>query len=106
MRRRLGIWGYAATQHACRDWLAQYRLGDGAVDGTAALFALSRHDLQRWYHIEGLTPQQLQDRYRKETGVFAHVGNLMRWLKAPAQALTVLDENVDMHSHACGEYVL
>ena len=106
MHKRLSVWGYVASQQACRDWLSRYRLGDGAVDGTDSLYALSRQDLQRWFHIDGLTPQQLQERYRKETGVYADPRNLVRWLKAPAQALTVLDENVDMHSHACGEYVL
>jgi hypothetical protein len=31
----------------------------------------------------------------------------MRWIKAPPQALAVLENsNVDIHSHPCGEYVL
>ena len=53
--------------------------------------------------MERLTPQQLQERYRMEAGVYAHSGNLVRWLKAPEQALTILDDNTDIHSHACGE---
>ena len=76
------------------------------MDGTASLYALSRQDLQRWYHVEGLSPQLLQQRYRKETGVYADRDNLVRWLKAPEQAVSILDENTDIHSHACGEYVL
>ena len=50
--------------------------------------------------------QQLQERCRRETDVYAHRANLERWLKAPAQALQRLDDNTDIHSHACGEYVL
>ena len=65
MVKRLLVWGYAASQRSCRDWLHRYRLDDGAVDGTASLYALSRQDLQRWYLLEGLTPQGLQERYRK-----------------------------------------
>ena len=38
--------------------------------------------------------------------MFTHSGNLVRWLKAPEQALSILDDNTDIHSHACGEYVL
>ena len=30
----------------------------------------------------------------------------MRWLEAPEQALSILENNEDIHSHACGEYVL
>ena len=89
-----------------RDWLHRYRLGDGAKDGTASLHALSRQDLHRWYHVEGLSKTQLQERCRKEAGVFVDAAHWVRWLKAPAQALITLDVNIDMHSHACGEYVL
>ena len=70
------------------------------------MYELSRQELQRWYHVERLTPQQLQERFRKEAGVYADSSNLGCWLKAPEQALTILDDNTDMHSHACGEYVL
>ena len=66
MLQRLRLWGYDATQQTCKDWLTRYRWGDGAVDGTASLYKSSRQDLQRWYHVEGLTSQQLQERYRKE----------------------------------------
>ena len=76
------------------------------MDARASLYALSRQDLQRWYHVEGLTPQQLVDKYRAETGIFAHAAHLVTWLKAPAQALARLDNNECIHSHACGEYVL
>ena len=106
MKQRLHVWGYEATERTCKDWLQSYRLGDGAVDGCAALYTLSRQDLQRWYHIEKLTPAQLVDRYRSETGIFADGYNLVKWLKAPEQALSRLENNVSIHGHACGEYVL
>ena len=106
MMKRLRVWGSDATQRACRDWLQRYRLGDGAVDGTASLHELCRQDLQRWYQAKGFAPQQLQERCRKEAGAFADASNLVRWLTAPEQALSILDDNTDMHSHACGEYAL
>ena len=69
MQRRLLAWGYDATKSACWTWLQRYRLGDGAKDGSVSLYALSRQDLQRWYHVDRLTPQQLVDKYRAETGI-------------------------------------
>ena len=33
------------------------------------------------HYVDGLTPTQLQERYRAECGVYAHRGNLIRWLK-------------------------
>ena len=73
---------------------------------TRGLYALSRQELQRWYYVEGLSPQKLQERYRLETGVYAHVSHLISWLKAPAQQLGLLENNEAVHGHACGEYVL
>ncbi len=32
--------------------------------------------------------------------------HLAQWIKAPAQALAVLENNLDIHAHACGEYLL
>ena len=106
MQRRLLAWGFDATQRSCRKWLERYRLGDGARDGSVSVYVLSRQDLQRWHYVDGLTPQQLVAKYRVETGIFAHADNVVQWLKAPAQQLLKLENNVDMHSHACGEYVL
>jgi hypothetical protein len=106
MRQRLGMWGYEVPIHACTEWLRRYRLGDGAKDGGVALFALSRQDLQKWYHVECLSPAQLVERYRAETGIYADDANLIRWLKAPAQALGRVENNEDIHAHPCGEYVL
>ena len=71
-----------------------------------ALFALSRQDLQRWHYVDGLTPLELQEKYRAETGVYADRRHLVEWIKAPAQALAVLENNLDIHAHACGEYLL
>ena len=51
-------------------------------------------------------PEITQQRYLEEHCVFADRGNLVRWLKAPAQKLQQLDTNEGIHSHACGEYVL
>ena len=72
MLQRLRDWGYDASQMECRTWIQRYRLGDGSKDGNVALYALSRQDLQRWYHVDGMTRHQLVDKYRAETGIFAH----------------------------------
>ena len=40
------------------------------------------------------------------SGIWAHARNLWRWLEAPEQALSILENNEDIHSHSCGEYVL
>ena len=68
--------------------------------------AVWKADLQSWYHVEKLTPTELQQRYLEEHGVFANRAALVRWLKGPAQKLQQLDSNECIHSHACGEYVL
>ena len=97
--------GYNASREACGEWLRKYRTGnDGAKDGGVSVYVLSRQDLQRWYHVEGLTGAALQERYRAECGVYAHRAHLTRWVSA--QTLPSLENNEDIHTHACGEYVL
>ena len=56
--------------------------------------------------MEGMSPKQLVEKYRAETGIFAHAAHVVTWLKAPEQALARLENNVSIHGHACGEYVL
>ena len=69
MREKLESWGYAVTQNACRVWLQQYRLVTKAKDGNNAVYAASKADLR--YHVEKLSPTELQQRYLEEHGVFA-----------------------------------
>ena len=59
------------------------------------MYVLARHDLMRWYHVEGLSGLELTDKYRSVHGVYAHPTPLTKWLKAPAQALVCLDNNED-----------
>ena len=106
MQVRLKGWGYAVARESCRKWLLRYRLELTARHGTAALYELSNHDLQYWYHVDKLGNAELQARYLHEHGVYADRRDLERWLRAPAQALPVLRTNEDVHTHACGEYVL
>ena len=101
----LSEWGYSAGSRIVRNWLEKYRFKSGS-DGTAGLYALSRRDLQYWYHVEGLKGKQLINRYRVERNVCASAKGLEKWLQAPAQKLAVFENNEDIHSHACGEYVL
>ena len=56
--------------------------------------------------MDGLDSTQLQQKYLEECGVYADKYNLVRWLKAPAQALAILENNEAIHTHACGEFVL
>ena len=77
-----------------------------AKHGATALYKLALPDLQYWHHVEKLSPTELQTRYLHERGVYAHRANLVMFLNAPAQSLPVLSTNEDVHSHACGEYVL
>ena len=51
-----------------------------ARHGTAALYELSNHDLQYWYHVDKLGNAELQARYIHEHGVYAHRFDLVRWL--------------------------
>ena len=60
MQSRLRLWGYEATQEACRNWLMRYRMEYSAKHGTVALYKLYRHDLQSWYHVKQLGPTTLQ----------------------------------------------
>ena len=46
----------------------------------------------------------LVEKYRAETGVFAHQSNLRTWLEA--HKLPVFKNDEDVHTHECGEYVL
>ena len=65
-----------------QEWLRSCRLGHGAIDGGVGVYTLSRQQLQRWYYVEKITnPTELQEKYRVECGVYAHRGNLVRWLK-------------------------
>ena len=52
-----------------------------AVDGTAAVYALSRQDLMRWSHVDGLGPTALQKRYLETHGVYAPRTHLATWTK-------------------------
>ncbi len=79
-------------------------MGDKAGDSGAAVFEVSRVQLMRWYHVEGLRGRTLQDKYRQECGVCAEASGLEQWLRAPAQRLAVLDTNSDIHGHGCEEY--
>jgi len=67
---------------------------------------MHRQQLLTMHHVDGLELTELQRRFRSEFGVYTHRGNIWKWLNAPAQALPVLDNNEDIHSHACGEFVL
>ena len=82
----LRTWGYEPTRESCQEWLRTYRLSDGGKDGGAGVYRLSRQQLQRWFHVDGLTPTQLQERYRSECGVYAHRGYLIRWLKVISES--------------------
>ena len=64
-----------------QEWLRGHRLGDGGKDGGAGVYVLSRQQLQRRHHVDNMSPTELQEKYRVECGVYAHRGNLVRWLK-------------------------
>ena len=106
MYQRMIDWGYYATQDACRTWLALYRLVSGGIDGNASVYTLSRQDLQRWYHVDQLSPTDLQKKYLTEHGVYSDRKNLVAWLQADAQKPEKLEFNECIHSHASGEFVL
>ena len=106
MQTRIAAWGCIASKDACKFWIQKYRCGDGAKEGSSKIFELARQDLQRWYYVDKLDPRQMQEKYRSTHGIYAHQCNLVKWLKSPAQQLTVLDNNEDIHTNACGEYVL
>ena len=67
---------------------------------------MHRQQLITMHHVDGLEIAELQRRFRSEFGVYSDRRQIWRWLNAPAQALPVLDNNEDIHSHACGEFVL
>ena len=67
------------------------------------MYKLALHDLQYWYHVDKLSPSELQEPYLQVHGIYADRANLVSWLNAPAQALPTLENNESMLSHACGE---
>ena len=107
MQKNLERWGYDAGRGACQEWLKKYRMGhENAVDGSAGVYVLSRQCLMRWHHVDGLGPEALQKRHLEEHGAHAQRAHLVSCLQAPAQKLVAFENNEDVHSHACGEYVL
>ena len=106
MLRQLWCWGYEVGEECCCAWLDRHRFGADTVGVGDSVFARSREQLMRWYHVEGLHGLALQDRYRQACGVDAEVSVLASWLRAPAQQLAKLVNNVDVDAHACGEYAL
>ena len=64
-----------------QEWLRGYRLGGGGRDGGAGVYVLSRQQLMRWHYVDGMTPTQLQEKYRLECGVYADRADLVRWMK-------------------------
>ena len=67
----------------CRgqEWLRLYLHGQPARSGAFGVFELSREQLRRWHFVDGMTPTELQEKYRVECGVYAHRANLQLWLK-------------------------
>ena len=106
MVSKLRTWGYDASREGCQEWLRKYRLGDGAKDGGVGVYVFSPQDLQRWFHVEKLSPSDLQERYWVECGVYADRSSLVCSLHAPAQALPYLQDNIDVLSNPCGAHVL
>ena len=72
--------------HLNQEWLRGYRLGGGGKDGGAAVYLLSRQQLQKWWYVDKMTPTELQEKYRVECGVYADRGNLVRWVQVFTQA--------------------
>ena len=107
MPRILASWGYDVKPFVCRRWVLQYRLEAAHEMGNVAVYHRSRSDLRTWYYVDKLTSVQIQDKYLQEHGVYAHHKSLMYWLQAPEQQPERLEnDNVSLHSHACGEYIL
>ena len=106
MKQHLRTWGYDVSREACMNWLRTYRLRLLAKDGCNAVYKLSLHDLQYWYHVDKLSPSDLQERYLQVHGIYADRAHLVSWLNAPAQALSILENNESILSDACGEYAL
>ena len=67
----------------CRgqEWLRQYLHGEPARLGGSGVYELSRQQLQRWHFVDGMTPTELQEKYRVECGVYADRRNLQLWLQ-------------------------
>ena len=107
MPRILASWGYSVKPFVCRSWVSQYSLEGAHEMGNLAVFQRSRTDLRTWYYVDKLTCARIQDKYLQEHGVYAHHEALMYWLRAPEQQPERLEnDNVSLHTHACGEYIL
>ena len=67
----------------CRgqEWLRLYLHGEPARLGAFGAFELSREQLLRWHFVDGMTPTELQEKYRVECGVYADRAHLQQWLK-------------------------
>ena len=68
-----------------QEWLRGYRLGGGGKDGGAAVYLLSRQQLQKWWYVDKMTPTELQEKYRVECGVYAHKAHLVKWVQVHMQ---------------------
>ena len=69
-----------------QEWLRGYRLGGGGKDGGAAVYLLSRQQLQKWWYVDKMTPTELQEKYRVECGVYADKAHLVRWVQVFSHA--------------------
>ena len=69
-----------------QEWLRGYRLGGGGKDGGAAVYLLSRQQLQKWWYVDKMTPTELQEKYRVECGVYADRAHLVRWVQVFSHA--------------------
>ena len=64
-----------------QEWLRRYLHGEPGRLGGHGVYELSRQQLQRWHFVDGMTPTELQEKYRVECGVYAHRGYLQHWLE-------------------------
>ena len=76
---------YYSLIYFIQEWLRGYRLGGGGKDGGAAVYLLSRQQLQKWWYVDKMTPTELQEKYRVECGVYAHRANLVQWVQVHMQ---------------------
>ena len=47
---------YYSLIYLIQEWLRGYRLGGGVKDGGAAVYLLSRQQLQKWWYVDKMTP--------------------------------------------------
>ena len=107
MLQRLLLWGYEATQWACRQWLRRYRLQRHGVEGNAAVYNLYHRDLRTWYYVDELSRSELAEKLYEVHGVLVpDEANLVSWLQADAQKPEKLEFNECIHSHASCDFVL